>query len=312
MSKEPLIFSVTRNNLKDGAGIRTAVFFKGCNLKCPWCHNPESIEPTAQIAFYANRCIQCGSCVSECPRVACQLDRGTRIDRAICTNCGECAQACPSGALELVGRHYEIPDLVDLLVRDKPFYDASGGGVTLSGGEPTLYCEYCSDLISALGKRGVNVAIQTNGTFQWRTFEDFILPHVELVMFDVKIADPATHERLTGVTNAQILSNLRMMASRGLEKLLVRVPLVPGFTSGPDNYHSLAEVFRNLRITRVALLPYNTSGIHKAEALGRAPDTRLPRRGLTEAEESTYRGSFAGFELVDMEEYALRRAFKHR
>ncbi len=306
MSKGPLIFDVARDVLKDGSGIRTTVFFKGCSLKCPWCHNPESIEPGPQIAFYANRCKQCGSCVSACPHAAYRLDHETRIDRALCTNCGLCAQACPSGALTLVGRYYEMPDLVDLLVRDKPFYDASGGGVTLSGGEATLYSEYCGDLIRTLRKRGVNVAIQTNGTFRWRTFEHLILRHVELVMFDVKIADPATHERLTGVNNTQILLNLRMMASERPDLLLVRVPLVPGFTSGPDNCRALAELFRSHGITRVALLPYNGGWLHKAEALGRAPDTRLLHRGLTEAEESTYRGFFPGFELVDMEKYALR------
>ncbi len=196
-NQRPLIFDIKRHALEDGPGIRTTIFFKGCPLRCVWCHNPESMEPGLEIGFYPSGCIRCGDCVQACPRGAAQLDLPSRIDRAICNRCGACAEACPGRGLRQIGRSYEIDELVDIILRDKVYYQSSGGGVTLSGGEPALHTDYCSQLLQRLKSNGIHTAIETSGFFKWSQFSTEILGWLDLVLFDVKLADAELHLKHT-------------------------------------------------------------------------------------------------------------------
>lgn len=271
----PLIFDVRRGSTEDGPGIRTTVFFKGCTLNCRWCHNPESIDARQEIGFYPQACIGCGECQKVCPASACHLDTESRIDRTMCTRCGACADACPAKALRKIGRAYPPEELMDLLLRDMPLYRASGGGITLSGGEPMLHMEYAAEILRALKERRINTAIETNGLFPWGGFATMILPNIDLIMMDVKLADPEEHRQYTGASNAVILGNLRRLASEHSSLLQVRVPLVPGFTTSDENLGAIASLLSGLGIERSMLLPYNPTWFHKAAAIGRQVDPML-------------------------------------
>jgi pyruvate formate lyase activating enzyme len=278
----PMIFDVRRGSTEDGPGVRTAVFFKGCNLKCVWCHNPESIDPSQETGFYAQDCIECSDCEKACPFSACRVENPVRIDRQRCDRCGACADVCPAKALRKIGRSYAPEELTELLLMDAPFYRASGGGVTLSGGEPTLHMDYAGDILRRLKQRAVHTAIETNGFFVWERFRDTILPHVDLIMMDVKLIDPAKHRAYTGVSNEVIIENLRRLARDYPSRLLARVPLIPGFTATTETLGEIAALLCSLSLTSCALLPYNPTWFHKAAAIGRTIDsglsTRMPSR----------------------------------
>jgi len=289
----PMIFDVRRGSTEDGPGIRTAVFFKGCNLRCVWCHNPESIGPNEEIGFYAQNCIACSDCEKACPTSACRVENPLRIIRNLCNGCGACVDACPANALRKIGRSYESEELMELLLMDEPFYRASGGGVTLSGGEPTLHMDYAGDILRRLKQQAVHTAIETNGFFAWDRFRDTILPHVDLIMMDVKLIDPEKHRACTGVSNEMIIENLRRLAHDYPSRLLARVPLIPGFTATTENLREIAALFRALGLERCALLPYNPTWSHKAAAIGRTVDPRLLTRMPSREELDAYRACFA-------------------
>ncbi|MBI4792438.1 MAG: glycyl-radical enzyme activating protein [Deltaproteobacteria bacterium] len=217
--KEALIGDIGRYAAHDGPGIRTVVFFKGCPLCCPWCHNPEFIAGRPEIAFYPERCIGCGDCRDLCPETALTVDRIARLDRSRCTGCGLCAAQCPARALEQVGKIFAVEELDALLRRDILFYETSGGGVTLSGGEPTAQLAFCGELLQRLHRQGIHTAMETNGLFVWDDFRAACLDHLDLILFDVKIADPDTHRRITGVDNTLIFANLARLAAAALSSL---------------------------------------------------------------------------------------------
>jgi pyruvate formate lyase activating enzyme len=290
----PLVADVKRHSLEDGPGIRTVVFFKGCPLRCAFCHNPETQRRGPEIAFFEERCLRCGSCVTACPRGAVALERPDRIDRDRCYGCGACATACPGRGLRRVGRYMPPERLVELVLRDLPFYRHSRGGVTLSGGEPTLFPDYLSAVLRPLREAGVHVALQTCGEFEYGEFASRLLPLVDLVFYDVKLADRDAHRRYTGVANDRILSNLRRLVREATVQVHPRIPLVPGVTAGPENLGAIVGILREAGARDVTLLPYNPLGLAMAPRLGR-PSPPLPASFMNADEE---RSLFASFERL--------------
>jgi pyruvate formate lyase activating enzyme len=292
-----LIGSIERDATHDGPGIRTTVFFKGCTLKCPWCHNPELISPSPETAFHAARCIGCGDCMRACPEGAIELERAGRIERERCKGCGECGVACPARAMELVGRSYEVPVLIEILLRDRRFYETSGGGVTLSGGEPTCQMGFLGPLLHSLKTEGIHTTIQTNGFFEWQDFE-IILPFIDLVFFDLKVADEKQHVAMTGVGNTRILANLaRLVAIRG-DDVVVRVPLIPSYTATEENIGSIAALLYEMGVRQCSLLPYHPYGLSKSETIGKIADPRLLRSSMGPEELEKWNRFFSWAELI--------------
>jgi pyruvate formate lyase activating enzyme len=290
----PLVADVKRHSLEDGPGIRTVVFFKGCPLRCVFCHNPETQRRGPEIAFFEERCVRCGSCVAACPRGAAVLEHAGRILREQCDGCGICAAVCPGRGLQQVGTYLSPERLVELVLRDLPFYRHSRGGVTFSGGEPTLFPDYLSAVVRPLREARVHVAIQTCGEFDYDELARKVLPFVDLVFYDVKIADREAHRRHTGVANDRILSNLRRLLREAAVPVHPRVPLVPGVTAGPENLGAIVEILRRARARDVTLLPYNPLGLDMAPRLGR-PRPPLPASFMKPDEE---RSVFASFEQL--------------
>ncbi len=277
---DPLIVVVQRHSLEDGPGIRSVVFFKGCPLRCVFCHNPEAQSPEAEVAYSAGRCIDCGECARACPRGAIDHELPGRIRRDLCARCGRCAEACPGGGLEVVGRRYAPEQLAGILLRDRAFYRHSGGGVTLSGGECTMYPDYLERLLRALKRNGIHVAVQTSGLFDYRLFEQKILPHLDLVYYDLKIADSDAHERLLGAPNHLILDNLRRLVASRAAAVRPTIPIVPGITATRRNLAAIVELlsasWRGQRLTP----PLQPDGSGDVRMPGPAP--AAPARDLHE------------------------------
>ncbi len=272
-TRRPLIVDVARGRLEDGPGIRSVVFFKGCPLRCIFCHNPEAQAAGPEIAFTAERCLNCGACAAACPRSAIDLRSPGRIDRALCDLCGDCARACPSGALRLIGVYWPVDSLAGLLLRDLPFYRRSGGGVTLSGGECTLFPEYVQALLELLSARGVHVAIETSGCFDYEVFARRILPYVQLVLFDVKLVEESASLHYLGMSGRRMLDNLRRLLAERAVEVQPRIPLIPGVTDGTGNLAAIVAMLRDLGAATVSLLPYNPLGLAMYPRLGRpVPD----------------------------------------
>jgi len=236
------ILHLQRLSTEDGPGIRTTVFFKGCPLRCAWCHNPESLSRQPQIQWFAVRCLGCQTCLTACPEgCLTRTEAGLVIDRGRCNGCGECADACPAGAIELLGRTVSVDELLGELRKDRAYYVASGGGVTLSGGEPTLQADFAEGLLRGLKEEGISTALDTCGLCSAETL-DRLLPFTDLVLYDLKLLEPGLHHQYTGSTNRQILDNLRHlrdMQSRLPFRLWVRTPLIPGATATPENLTAL-------------------------------------------------------------------------
>lgn len=240
----PLVFRIRRFCLDDGPGIRSTVFFKGCPLACSWCHNPEGQSGAREIVVNEALCLRCGDCHGVCPG-------------GPCTACGRCVEACSSGARSVCGVHYHVEELAECLLRDLPFFEASGGGVTLSGGEPTLGMDYTGELAKRLKRSGIHVALETCGHFPWERFRDQLLPFLDLVFFDLKLLDPVDHEEHTGVDNRLLLENLvRLQESRGPE-VVVRTPLVPGITDRNENLQVIRAWLAEKGLHRHQVLPFN-------------------------------------------------------
>lgn len=288
MSSDPLVVDIRRDSDLDGPGIRSVVFFKGCPLRCPFCHNPEAQSPLPEIGFFPQDCIGCGSCVQACPRGAIDLSDEGRIIRELCDACGKCADACPSSALKVVGKAFSIEQLTEVLLRDQAYYRVSGGGVTFSGGECAMYPDFVGRLARNLKSHGIHMAIETSGYFDYASVAEHLLPYVDLILFDLKFSDESDHLNSTGKSNKRIINNLRrLLQDEGLE-VLPRIPVIPGLTATRNNLAGIVEILRELGVRRFTLLPYNPLGMEKRKAFGRGAP-QLPERLMSPQEEEAIR-----------------------
>ena len=262
------IFEIQRFSVHDGPGIRTTVFLKGCPLRCLWCHNPEGTHPGESLAFSSSRCIGCGACFRACPRGAHRIENERHvIDRDRCVVCGSCADECHAGALERVGRDSPIAEILDEVKRDRVFYETSGGGLTISGGEPLFQIDFTEALLRAAKMENLHCCIETCGHAEWTAFER-LLGWVDLFLFDVKETDPIRHRQYTGVDNGRILANLRKLHERGAV-IRLRCPIVPGYNDRPDHFESIARIALSLpRLDGVELMAYHPLGESKIERFG--------------------------------------------
>lgn len=264
------VFNIQRFSVHDGPGIRTTVFLKGCPLRCLWCCNPESQRREPQIVFHRERCIHCDVCLIVCPQLALEVDteENRRWVQERCDLCGQCVDECFAGALEQIGRLVTVGEVLAEVEADRRFYEQSGGGVTLSGGEPLAQPEFSQGLLQACHRQGIHTAIETSGHGPWDAWSE-LLPHLDLILYDLKETDPERHEELTGVSNRLILENLRRLA-RTDKKLIVRRPVIPGYNDSPESIHAMAGLVRSLgTIEEVNLLPYHRFGRTKYDLLGR-------------------------------------------
>jgi len=250
----------------DGPGIRTTVFFKGCPLRCQWCHNPETLSSRPQLAYYAHKCINCMECVAVCPQKAHTFRDGVHIfHRERCTGCGACQRVCLGEALRLYGEEVTVDSLLPRLLRDKPFYDSSGGGVTLSGGECLMQADFCRELLKALKQEGIHTAVDTCGFVPRQALEK-VAEFTDLFLYDLKAFDPQVHIACTGQDNGLILENLQYLDSLG-KAIEIRIPYVPGHNHRQPEL--LEPVIRGLsHVTHTEILPYHNYAGSKYEALG--------------------------------------------
>jgi len=291
---EGRIFDIQRFSVHDGPGIRTTVFLKGCPMRCAWCHNPEGISPRPQLSFDPGRCIGCGYCFRVCRRGAHKMVEGRHgLDRQACVACGTCAVECYAEALEFIGRDVSVAEAMAEVLADRPFYETSGGGLTLSGGEPLAQIDFTEAVLLAARAEGIHRCIETCGHVAWARFER-VCPLVDLFLFDWKETDPERHREYTGVANDLILANLRALDAAGA-KVLLRCPIVPGLNDREDHFAGIAALAREMPgLVGVEILPYHRLGLSKAERLGVGPtlsaEAASPPREAVEQWVATLRG----------------------
>ena len=262
------IFDIQKFCIHDGPGIRTAVFLKGCPMRCRWCHNPEGITRKPVLSFLPAKCIGCGYCFRRCRHGAHQMADGRHVlDRERCRVCGACAKECYAGALEFIGREATVDEVMREVLADRAFYENSGGGMTLSGGEPLDQIDFAEALLRAAKREGVHCGVETCGYADFRGFER-IIPYVDIFLYDIKDTNSRRHRALTGVAQARILRNLRALHAAGAQ-ILVRVPLIPEFNDADDNLAGLARLCAGLpNLLGVELMPYHRLVLSKRERLG--------------------------------------------
>ena len=248
------IFDIQRGSFVDGPGIRTTVFFKGCNLRCKWCHNPESQSPKKQILFYKDKCIGCEKCKSICP-----------YNLESCEFCGKCALFCPNDARAICGKEYTIEEVLKEILKDKDYY-GQNGGATFSGGECMLQIDFLEEILKSCKENGVHTAVDTAGNVQWEYFER-ILPYTDLFLYDIKCLSEDLHKNGTGVSNRLILENLKKLSKNSAE-IIVRIPVIPQFNASLEEMKRIADFLKNLSIRKIETLPYHSLGEHKWGALG--------------------------------------------
>lgn len=262
------IFNIQKFSTNDGPGVRTTVFLKGCPLKCKWCANPESQSAAVQILYDRSRCAMCSLCVHACPQKAVSLGRsGISIDRGQCAGCLKCVRGCQTGALSYEGESKTVQEVVDVCLQDKDFYETSGGGVTISGGEGMSQPEFLEELLIALKRHGIHLAIETTGYAEPDIFQG-LASMFDLLLFDIKHYDGKRHYEGTGVGNALIIENLKWAISRGME-VLPRIPVIPGFNASLEDAAGIASLLKDIGAFKVQLLPFHQFGENKYHKLCR-------------------------------------------
>lgn len=264
---EGTVFDIQRFSLHDGPGIRTIVFLKGCPLSCLWCSNPESQKLSPVLMYQSMNCIHCGKCISACKIGAISRKNEKFIDRKKCTACGECVNVCPTGALTIKGKKMTVEQVIKELKKDAIFYRRSGGGITLSGGEPLVQSDFAVELLKACKAQGWHTAIETTA-FASEEIVKKVFPHIDLALMDIKSTNYDLHKKFTGVSNESILKNAKLVSE--ITNMVVRVPLIPGFNSREEDVLELSKFVKTLNnVKGIHLLPYHTYGENKYELLGR-------------------------------------------
>jgi len=293
------VFDIKRYSIHDGPGIRTTVFLKGCSLRCLWCHNPESVDPGPELMHWPGRCTRCYACITACPKGAIAKDAvgAIVIDRKACDLCGKCAEACLYDAMQIVGREMSVEEVLSEVEKDKIFYDQSGGGITLSGGDPFVQSAFAEALLDGCRSRGISTAVDTAG-FSRNGVLDRVASKADLILYDLKCMDDVRHKELTGVSNVPIIENLKRLAA-GRAEVWVRIPFVSGVNDDDDNIRRTIALLASLKtIRRVGILPYHSGGLEKARRIGQESHFRkfeTPSEERIAAVEAAFRE--AGFEV---------------
>lgn len=299
------VFSIERCSLHDGPGVRTTVFLKGCTLQCIWCHNPEGLKKEVQLRYFKEKCVGCGKCAAVCPNGVHRFEKnfswedGGRaphvMERSLCAVCGMCSEACPSGALVMEGNEKGAGEIFETIKKDLPFYRRTGGGVTLSGGEPLMQPEFAAELLTLCRNAGIHTAIETAGFVPWQAFER-VIPVTDLFLFDYKASSEEDQRRFTGGSRERILENLSLlneeMRKRETQEadscgIWLRCPIIPGINDMDQHFDEIRRL-QNIydRIVRTDLMPYHELGKGKWEQLGieydlkelKAPDEDVVRQ----------------------------------
>ncbi len=271
LQEKAMIFDVEYFGTKDGPGIRTVLFFKGCDLACQWCHNPESQKFNRQVLYYASKCIGCDRCIAHCPVQAIKKDEkfGYVTDYAACIQCGLCASVCSFNARVLVGKQMDLSEIQEIILKDKDFFIASNGGVTLTGGEPMLQRQALASLVEWLSVMHIHTALETAGNYPVEQLQA-LLPNIDLVFIDFKHIDEEKHKKFTGVSNQKSLKTLSYLATARPDKTIIRIPIIPGFNDDEKSYCAMFEHLQTLQCKApIELLPFHNLGGAKYDAIAR-------------------------------------------
>ncbi|MBY9003571.1 MAG: glycyl-radical enzyme activating protein [Candidatus Lokiarchaeota archaeon] len=265
-----IIFDIQNYAIYDGPGIRTLIFLLGCPLKCKWCQNPESQQLQPQMSYFEEKCVGCCNCAATCPNNALSLINGRIIrNTSLCKTCGACISACPNGVMEKIGENRELDELVEILLMDKPFFDNSGGGITISGGEPTMQINFLFELLKTLKNKGIHTAIETCGYFN-ENLIDKLVKYVDLFLFDIKLMDSEKHKQFTDVLNEKILTNFsKILYKVGNERIIPRIPLIPGVNTDLITIQQIITFLHGIDYKGIIhLMPYNKLTKTKYEKVG--------------------------------------------
>ncbi|MEI6061863.1 MAG: glycyl-radical enzyme activating protein [Bacteroidota bacterium] len=267
---ESLIFDIKRYAINDGPGIRVVIFFKGCNLNCAWCHNPESISRKAEKMYSPSKCLLCGSCVEACPENAITLTANGILDNPdVCTLCRKCADICPTRAVEISGKSMSVHEIMEVIEKERAFFEQSGGGVTFSGGEPLLHSGILIALLNECGNRGIHRTVDTAGNINTTTMLE-VARRTDLFLYDLKMMDADLHRKWTGSGNDKILHNMEMISAAGVP-VIIRIPLIGGVNDTEENLDLTAKFIARLEGDKklVHLLPYHNIAQNKYFKLGK-------------------------------------------
>ena len=289
-----IIFDIKRTAIYDGPGIRTTIFLKGCDLSCKWCHNPEGIKKTPELMYNSNKCLYCKECEKVCEYNVHKFLPDHVLNRENCVLCGKCVEVCPTKAIQICGEETSVKKVLDIIVRDKMFYDNSGGGITISGGEPLCQSNFTFGLLKAAKMRDINTFIETNGNWDWKIMKK-LLPLIDGFYYDLKHMNSEEHLKLTGSGNHRILENLTNLYENitNKQEIIISLPLLSNINDSDENINSIIKFVKSLRIIpKILILPYNDFYISKLKQLGKKYiyDFRSPsQRRISEIKSKFYK-----------------------